>query len=87
MQYIHYEVKAGPADIIQVKLDAQANVYLLDTINYQKYRLGKVYSFIGGLAKKSPIEFRPSGKGPWHIVIDLKGMEGGNVKSSVAVLR
>jgi hypothetical protein len=42
VRFIHYQVTAGPGDTIQVTLDAQANVWLMDTINYQKYRMGKV---------------------------------------------
>lgn len=85
MQFIHYQVTAGPDDTIQVTLDAQANVWLFDTVNYQKYRMRKSYTGIGGLATHSPVDFRPSLKGVWHIIIDLEGIPG-KVKSSVKVL-
>ncbi len=86
MNFLHYEVKAGDNNIIRVTLDKQANVYLMNTLNYQKYRMKKQYSCIGGLAKKSPIEFRPSHRDVWHVVIDLAGVPG-TVKSSVKILK
>jgi len=86
VRFIHYQVTAGPGDTIQVTLDAQANVWLMDTINYQKYRRGKGYTGTGGLCEKSPVDFRPSQHGVWHVIIDLAGKPG-EVVSSVKVIR
>jgi len=85
VQFLHYQVKAGPTNIIQVTLDTQANVRLMDTLNYSKYRMKKSYDFVGGPVLKSPVDFRPTQKGDWHVVVDLEGF-GGTVKASVMVL-
>ncbi|MBN1647092.1 MAG: DUF1883 domain-containing protein [Spirochaetales bacterium] len=85
MKFIHYQVNAGPENIIQVKLTKRANVRLMDTVNYQKYRMGKPYEFTGGLAEESPVEFRPEEKKQWHIIVDMKGLHG-ETKAGIRVL-
>ena len=55
MKHLHYEFDVVPGDTIQVRLDKQANVRLLDGVNYQHFRMGRRYRYIGGLAKRSPV--------------------------------
>ena len=69
---------------MEVKLDRQANVQLLDEINFNNYKKGKSYDHIGGLSKKLMINLTSSYKGHWHLVIDLGG-HAGTVKASVSV--
>ena len=38
---MHYVVKAGPGEIIQVNISRDANVRLLDQLNYAKYACAK----------------------------------------------
>ena len=45
MNFIKYEFEAGPADIIEVTLDKQANVRLLDWANFQKYQNGQPHTY------------------------------------------
>jgi hypothetical protein len=85
MKFIHYKVKAGPANIIQVKLSKKANVRFMDTVNYQKYRMGKPYEYNGGLAEESPVEFRPEDLREWHVIVDMKGLNG-ETKAGIKVL-
>jgi hypothetical protein len=85
MSFIHYKVKAGPTNIIQIKLTRMANVRFMDTVNYQKYRMGKPYEFNGGLAEESPVEFRPAELRDWHVIIDMKGLSG-ETKAGIKVL-
>ena len=85
MNFLQYEVEAGPNNTIQVTLDKQANVRLLDSINFQKYRSGQEHKYYGGLAKASPVNLKPPFKGHWYVVIDLGGF-GGTVRASVQVL-
>ena len=85
MSFIHFTVKAGPDNIIQVSLSREANVRLMDSVNYQKYRLKKKYSFIGGMAMTPVFDLRPKNKGEWHVIVDLEGLEG-EVRASVEVL-
>jgi hypothetical protein len=68
-----------------VILDNEANVRLLDGINFQKYRSGQEHKYYGGLAKVSPVNLKPPYGGHWHVVIDLGGY-GGTVRAAVQVL-
>lgn len=86
MEFIHFRVNAGPDNVIQVKLSKQANVRLMDSLNYHKYVKKREYSFTGGLIEKSPVDLRPDRKGEWHIIVDLEGLPG-FVKASVDVLK
>lgn len=85
MKYLHYDLHVGPNDIIQVTLDKQANVKLMDSINYQNYRAGRQHKYYGGLAKVSPINLKVPYQGHWRLVIDL-GEYAGTVHASVQII-
>lgn len=85
MNFLHYEFDTGPSDTIRVSLDRQANVRLLDTTNFHRYRSGDRHSFYGGLAKASPVHLRPPRSGHWHVVIDLGGYAG-SVRAAVQLV-
>ena len=84
MDHLHYELDLGPNDIVYVTLDQQANVKLLDGINYQSYRSGQRHTYFGGLAKVSPAKLSAPHSGRWHLAIDLGGYSG-TVHASVQV--
>ena len=84
MNYLHYEFNLDSNDVVEVSLNKQANVRLLDSSNYQKYRRGQKYTFHGGKATKSPAHIRPPHSGNWHIVMDVGGYAG-TVKASVNI--
>ena len=83
MNFLVYEFDAGPLDIIQVKLDKEANVRLLDSNNFLKYRNGQQHSYFGGRAKSSPVNLKPPRSGHWYVVVDLGGYPG-TVRASAA---
>jgi hypothetical protein len=85
MNYLHYEVDAGPDDVIEVTLDKQANVLLLDGPNYRDYQAGLTYRYHGGFATVSPVLLRPPHPGRWHVVVDLGGYSG-SVRASVETI-
>ncbi len=85
MKYLHYEVSTNSDDVIEVTLDSQANVLLLDSWNYSRYREGESFEYRGGWAKQSPVRFSP-GSGNWHVVVDLGGYAG-SVGAGVRVIR
>jgi hypothetical protein len=85
MNFLKYELDAGPDDVIQVRLDKQANVRLMDDDNFQKYRSGQQHKYYGGHAVKSPVRLRPPHSGRWYVVIDLGGYAG-TVNASVEKL-
>ena len=85
MNYLHYEFNLSHGDVVEVRLDKQANVRLLDNLNYQKYRAGQPYRFYGGRATRSPAHIHPPHSGHWHVVIDLGGYTG-TVNASVKII-
>lgn len=85
MNFIHYEFQLTSNDIVEVTLDKQANVRLMDDINFMKYKQGDRHSYFGGLAKVSPVRLTAPHTGHWHVVIDLGGYAG-TVRASARVI-
>ena len=86
MNFLHYEFDLSDNDIVEVTLDKQANVRLLDNINFAKYKRGERHTYYGGLAKTSPVRLQAPHSGQWHLVIDLGGYTG-TVKASVNTIK
>lgn len=38
MNFLHQTFNVGPDDVVEVTLDGQANVMLLDQVNFERYR-------------------------------------------------
>lgn len=86
MNFLHYDLQLGPGESVEVTLDRQANVRLLDDLNFAKYRRGGQHTYYGGRARVSPVHLRPPVPGHWHLVIDLGGYPG-RVRASVQTVR
>ena len=86
MKYLHYRLNLKAKDAVEVTLDKQANVCLLDTTNFNKYKKGDSFRYLGGLQRVSPFLIRPSRAGLWHLVIDLGG-HAGSVRASVRIIK
>jgi len=86
MNFLRYDLDLGPSDVVEVELDKEANVRLLDGINFAKYRRGERHTYYGGLAKVSPFRLSAPRPGHWHLVIDLGGYAG-TVRASVRTIR
>jgi hypothetical protein len=85
MNFLYYEVDVTTNDTIEVSLSSQANVKVMDSMNFSRYKRGDKYSFHGGLAKASPLCLAAPGAGHWYVVIDLGGYAG-KVSASVRVI-
>ena len=87
MKYNVYDLgQLKRGDRVQVTLSGNAaNVRLMDSSNYQNYRNGRRHSYVGGLARKSPISLGVPNSGHWYVTVDLQGLRG-TVRSSVRVL-
>lgn len=85
MNFLHYEFELSGGDAVRVTLDRQANVWLLDGLNFNKYRRGEAHEYYGGLATRSPYFVRAPHSGQWHLAIDLGGYAG-TVRASVGVV-
>ncbi|MCL5027703.1 MAG: DUF1883 domain-containing protein [Bacteroidetes bacterium] len=86
MNFLHYDLNLSPNEIVEVTLDKQANVRLLDDINYSKYKSGQQHTYYGGRATTNPVRLSPPHSGHWHLVIDLGGYAG-TVNASVRTFR
>jgi hypothetical protein len=86
MNYLHYDLSLGLEELVEVTLDKQANVKLLDDVNFRNYRNGSRHAYYGGLAAKSPAVLAPPRPGKWHLIVDLGGYPG-EVRASVRTVR
>ncbi|MDB4954681.1 MAG: hypothetical protein JWO36_2250 [Myxococcales bacterium] len=86
MKYLDYDLDADAGDVVVVELSRAANVRLLDSSNFSRYRHGQRHEYIGGLARVSPVRLSVPRDGHWHLVVDLGGYAG-NVRASVSVIR
>jgi len=86
MKFLHFGFNLSDGEIIEVTLDKQANVLLLDDANFSIYQRGGRFSYLGGLAKKSPLVLTPPHPGHWNVVIDRGGSRE-NVRASVRIIK
>lgn len=63
-------------DVLEVSLTSGANVRLLDSSNFQRYKRGEKHRYHGGLAKQSPVRLEIPQSGHWHAVVDMQGLRG-----------
>lgn len=86
MKFIHNDLGyRRRGEIVEVTLTSGANVRLLDSSNFSKYKSGRPHRYQGGLAKKSPIRLSIPSTGNWHVAIDMQGLRG-STKASVRML-
>lgn len=71
---------------MEVTLSTGANVRLLDSINFDKYRRGQEHQYRGGLAQRSPVRIAIPSDGHWHAVVDMAGLEG-STRAGFRVIR
>jgi uncharacterized protein DUF1883/TIR domain-containing protein len=69
------QLKRG--DVVEVTLSGSAaNVRLLDSSNFSRYRMGQQHRFRGGLARRSPVRLSVPSSGRWHVAVDMQGLRG-----------
>ena len=68
-------------DVLEVRLSRGANVRLLDSANFQRYKRGERHRYTGGLAKESPVRIQIPSAGRWHGVVDMQGLRGSTTAS------
>ncbi len=84
MNYLHNELHLDAGDVAEVTLDHPANVQLLDPSNFELYKHGKPYRYLGGHYKETPVRISAPHGGQWHVVVDLGG-GAGSVRASLQV--
>jgi hypothetical protein len=84
--FLHQEFELQAGDIVEVTLDAPANVMLLDPANFSNYENGLSYRYHGGHVTESPAEIHTPRSGTWYVVVDLGGYPG-RVRAEARVYR
>ncbi len=69
-------------DVAEVTLNKGANVRLIDSNNFNKYRRGQKHSYHGGLAKRSPVRLTIPRSGHWYVVVDMQGLRPAQIRAS-----
>lgn len=72
-EFLHYNLNLTSGNVVEVTLDKQANVRLMDDINFTKYKKGMQHQYYGGYTTKSPARLTAPRSGHWNLVIDLGG--------------
>jgi len=72
MNYLHYDFTLRTGDVVEVTLYRQANVRLLDSVNYSRYQKGAKHSYHGGLAKTSPVRIPCEGNVPLAVEVERR---------------
>lgn len=86
MQFIKHDLgQLSGGEVAEVTITNPANVRLLDSDNFWKYRYGRRHRYAGGRYKTSPVRFEIPRAGHWVVVVDLGGFPG-EVGSSIEVL-
>jgi hypothetical protein len=85
MKFAYYDLGqlgAGATVIIGLP-GTEANVQLLDSANFAKYRDGDPsWSYVGGHYTESPVRLVTPHPGHWYAAVDLGGARG-NVESRI----
>lgn len=77
MKFIHSDLgHCQRGDVAEITLTSGANVRLLDSSNFNRYRRGESHRCVGGLAKRSPVRLTVPSSGRWHVVVDMQGLRG-----------
>ena len=82
MNFLHSRVHVEEGGAVVVKLHgAEANVRVMDDINFRRFRSGVGHRYYGGQYGQSPAIIHPPSGGDWNVVID----DAGEVTAAVQV--
>jgi hypothetical protein len=84
--FLHQDFELQAGDLVEVTLDAPANVMLLDPANFSNYEDGLSYRYHGGYVVESPARLVTPRSGTWHVVVNLGGYPG-SVQAVVRIFR
>jgi hypothetical protein len=74
MNFLHSRVHVEEGGAVVVRLHGpEANVRVMDDINFRRYRSGDGHKYYGGHYRQSPAIIHPPSGGDWNVVIDDVG--------------
>ncbi|MBP1849800.1 DUF1883 domain-containing protein [Rhizobium halophytocola] len=76
-RFTHFDLKQQrPGTILEVTLSAVNNVRLMNAVNFQRFKEGLDFKYLGGIARKSPVKMVVPQLDHWHLVVDMEGHHG-----------
>ncbi|MDQ0453788.1 DUF1883 domain-containing protein [Rhizobium paknamense] len=76
-RFTHFDLKELRAGaILEVSLSAVNNVRLMTAPNFQRFKEGLDYKYLGGVAKKAPVKIVIPEAAHWHLIVDMEGHHG-----------
>ena len=87
MDFIHTREYLSGGDTIVVKCSHKCHVRVMNDDNFQKYRNGFKYDFVGGYYTTSPIRIVVPDVGFWNIALDLGGKTAKDIKYGFSFLK
>ncbi|MCJ8520661.1 hypothetical protein ABID21_003874 [Pseudorhizobium tarimense] len=76
-RFKHYDLKGQRAGtVIEVTLNAVNNVRLMTAGNFQRFKELLDFTYVGGVAKRSPVRLVVPEDGHWHLIVDMEGHNG-----------
>lgn len=58
---------------VRVDLKHAADVFLVDSTNYQLYSSGRDFKYFGGNYTKTPVIISVQGSGRWYLIVNNNG--------------
>lgn len=75
MDKIPYAESNGSLSV-EVELQYAADVFLVDSVNFQRFQAGYDFEYYGGHYTESPVNIHISEKGRWYLIV----IDGGQYK-------
>lgn len=55
---------------VKVDLKHAADVFLVDRINFQRYKSGQSFKYFGGHYTRTPVTISVQGSGRWYLIVN-----------------
>ncbi|WP_071062804.1 DUF1883 domain-containing protein [Andreesenia angusta] len=68
MSKIPYADSKGTLSV-KVELQHASDVFLVDSLNFQKFQRGQRFKYHGGHYRETPVNITVSGTGRWYLVV------------------
>lgn len=69
MTQIPYAISNGRLTV-EVELQNAANVFLVDSNNFRRYKSGNRFEFFGGHYTRTPVQITVHEAGTWYLIVE-----------------
>jgi Domain of unknown function (DUF1883) len=69
MNFVHWTFNAQAGNTVVMNIDRQANVFLVDDVNFSAFRRGGTFNYYGALQKYRVVRLTVPRSGQWHLVL------------------